>query len=222
MADASKPQVVTTSERLTDTLVESNQQGVTDVRSQNTTRAVNAYGITVIKGSSVLGATFFESIQSAYTNAFSYQPIVVLFATFTLLYYGSKIIDSKGSDPVDLMFSAVKASNSTSPFFGPVKLIALAVVYTLHYSKTVIALFAACFMGFVAKPSTRNFTLASLMFVFFFFSKASALDILVGSHLFFLITELRDPKHKAILTVVLVILCFIEHKALSEILSKIS
>nr|WQM60667.1 MAG: ORF3 protein [Riboviria sp.] len=210
----SKPATATNSGVVTDTLVTSNDQTVKGVRPQQTVRAVNAYGISAIRGGSELGAGFFQSISDAYCNVVSYQYVAAFFMFLSLVYYVTHFTGV--TDPFTSFksqcASSHKAANSTmhkSATAFATAAASLAVTY-----KETIVIFMSVSFPYFAKPSVRNAGLCAALFIYIMVVAHDPLTVLLLSHFLFLFVEMRNPLHKYFVASAAVLFLFIDHKTL--------
>ncbi|URQ09138.1 hypothetical protein [Halyomorpha halys negev-like virus 1] len=215
----SKPQIASSSEVITDTVITSSQQDVKAPRSASTTKAVNSYGISVMRGGNVLGSSFLDGIYDAYSNLMSYQPLATLLMVISIFYYVSMIIDKPALTPFNLIHkNLLTARNSTTTSPGKALLSTFLLVSDTVKKYPAIAA-GACAAGFpyLSKPSTRNAWIAAFLFVAIQFMNFSPLGILALSQLFFLLVQLRNPKHKMFVVAIAIICLFVGHETLSTL-----
>lgn len=204
---SNKPQVVTTPENVTDTVVSTTNQDVKNARPTPSARAVNAYGVTVLRGGNVLGSSLLDSVIDAYTNVLSYQPVALVLLLISLLYYISKILQQETINPFLMINNSVSTAHSeeTNPGFKAlVSFFKVLARLLVSYEKYFALLFSMSF-PYLTKPSSRNAITAFLLFIYCVLSKASYISILFLSQLFFLLVQLRSPKHKAIIILIAVL-----------------
>ncbi|UPT53752.1 MAG: hypothetical protein 3 [Bactrocera dorsalis negev-like virus isolate Bz] len=206
-----KPQITTTSEKLTDTIVNSTNQQVKDAAPTAAVSSVNAYGIRTMRGGTVLGTGFLESCLNAYTNLFSYNPLALILIVVSTYYYLGLIIGVSDADPFTIMVSGAVNKHATMTTTAGKALLAAASGFFafLNSYKNFFAMafgFTAVYLG---KPSTRNAVFSSVLILIMLIFDFQALAILSTIHLFFLYTQTRDPKHKAIIVFVALVVVFI-------------
>nr|WQM60662.1 MAG: ORF3 protein [Riboviria sp.] len=212
-----KPATSSNTGVVTDTLVTSNDQSVKGVRPQQTVRAVNAYGISAIRGGSELGAGFFQSICDAYSNVVSYQYVSAFFMFLTLIYFATVLTST--TDPFTSFHAQCKLTLKNSSSNVHKSLLATATVFSslaVTYKETIV-LFMAVSFPYFAKPSIRNAGLCASLFVYFMLLSHDTLTVLLLSHSLFLFVELRNPLHKFIIAVAAVVFIFVDHKTLVAI-----
>ncbi|UOI84719.1 structural protein 1 [Ceratitis capitata negev-like virus 2] len=206
-----KPQISQTSEKLTDTVVNSTNQQIKNAAPTATVSSINAYGIKTMRGGTVLGTGFLESALNAYTNLFSYNPIALILFVVVSYYYIGLIVGVTNADPFTLMLSGV-VTKQTQMTNAPGKALLAAASGFFNFIDNYKSFFAIAF-GFtavyLAKPSTRNAIFSGILTLTCVIFHFDSLMILATIHLFFLYTQLRDPKHKTIIILIAVIAIFI-------------
>ncbi|UPT53681.1 MAG: hypothetical protein 3 [Zeugodacus tau negev-like virus] len=214
-----KPQVSTTSEKLTDTIVNSTNQAVKNVAPTAAVSSVNAYGIRTMRGGTILGSGFLESVVNAYTNLLSYNPLALVMFIIATYYYIGLIVGVAAADPFKLMATGVVTKHESMKA-GAGKSILATFAGIFAWIDTYKPFFALMF-GFsgvyLAKPSTRNAILSAILLAACFLFKFDAVMILGIIQLFFLYTQVRDPKHKTIILIIAVIVIFIGSANMGEL-----
>lgn len=218
--DASKPAVVADPISATDAIITGNDQGVTDPRPKHTTKAVNQYGVKVLSGGITADAGFFEAIIQAFENFMSYHPVAVCLCLVAVLHYVAFIGGIANTNgPFGLMTKSTldtyKSMNTTigksitSVFHG--------LFSAMNSQNDFFALVAAYLWPYLCKPSTRNGILLCIMFAYAYLSNLNAYAILATSFGFFLFAALRNPQHKAIVIVLVLVTCYISADTLKAL-----
>nr|WQM60657.1 MAG: ORF3 protein [Riboviria sp.] len=216
---SSKPATSSNTGVVTDTLVTSNQQSVKGVSPQQTVKAVNAYGISAIRGGSELGSGFFQAVVDAYNNAVSYQYVSAFFMFLTLVYFAT--IYAKVTDPfTSFHVHALTAhkNSTTSTHKGATAFAAFIASLMVSYKETIVIFMSVAF-PYLAKPSTRNAGLCAALFAYLMLISHDVLSVLLLSHALFLFFEMRNPLHKNMVACVAVLFIFISHETLISIAS---
>lgn len=217
---SSKPQISTTDESLTDTVVTTNSSDIKSAKPQQTTKAINAYGIQVLKGGNVVGSSFLDSIINAYTNLFSYQPIAVICMLFSVFYYVSILTEAVNKDPFTIVHKNTLALSKDvkTGLVAKSALVPLTKIFeVLKNNKEQAALFCSSIFPYLTKPSGKNAIIASFMFIVAVIGSIPTFEILLLSQLFFLFVQLRDPVHKSFVFVVAVLTCVVGHEFISGV-----
>ena len=216
----SQPQVVNSRSDLTDTIVNRSDQQVTAARPVSSTRAVNAYGISVLKGGNVLGTPFFQSVCDAYSNTFSYQPLSTFLLFVSLFYFLSRLADLPYLSPFVSAQTAlvVSATNVSNP---------LAVRTISYFAHIVMNIFVsyeflfstafAFFFPYFSKPSNRNLLVASSFTLLAVLLSYTPISIIALSQLFFLYVQLRSPTHKAFILALAILTVVVGHEFMSKL-----
>ncbi|UPT53718.1 MAG: hypothetical protein 3 [Bactrocera dorsalis negev-like virus isolate Bk] len=206
-----KPQITTTNEKLTDTIVNSTNQSVKDAAPTAAVSSVNAYGIRTMRGGTVLGTGLLESCVNAYTNLFSYNPMALVLFIISTYYYLGQIIGVTNADPFTLMVSgAVNKHANTTTTAGKALLAAASGFFAfLNSYKNFFAMAFGFVAVYLAKPSTRNAIFSGILVLIMLIFNFLPIAILSTIHLFFLYTQTRDPKHKALIVFVALVAVFI-------------
>lgn len=218
-AVVNKPAVSNSQSEDTATVITSATQNVDAATPTTTTNAVNAYGIDIIKGGSVLGESFFDAVISAYENLFSYQYTSTACLVLGLLYFAHEISDAIFPDPFVSAHSNISATHDSTEFALVRVVCALAIFVTkavVDY-KSIVATCLVFFGSYYAKPSTRNTWMAVSLAVYCMFMGSKPLEIIGLSQGFFLLTQLRSPSHKAIVCAIVLVTVFIGHERLSAL-----
>lgn len=214
------PQFANSPEGLTDTVVTTNQQDVDNAKPTRTTRAVNAYGISVLKGGNVLGSSFVNSVIDAYTNVLSYQPISTCLLILSFVFFYATIHHDNTMNPFFIMRESLYQTinnKNTSNFVSSMSSFCATILKTILPYDFEFATFCSFFFVYLAKPSSRNLLFSSILTVSVLVFKFNALSILFLSQLFFLYTQVRSPKHKALIVLFAVVTIIIGHKYLMQL-----
>lgn len=219
MSTSNKPQIANTSEAVTDSIINSNQQDVKSAKPVGTTRAVNSYGISIMKGGNVLGTSFVEAVMDAYTNVISYQPIATILMLIAVFYYVSHMLDKADSSPFKLIHRNVISTNNSTKnsmvkaFSG---MISIFTATTVDYQPFFAA---ACALGFpyFSKPSSRNAIISGILMLTVTLMDYKPVAILALSQLYFLMVQLRSPRHKTIVFLIAVICIFISQETVATL-----
>lgn len=219
MATNGKPQVTTAPSDVTDTVITSNQQDVKTAKPTASTRAVNSYGISVMKGGNVLGTSFVDAVVDAYANILSYQPLATLLLVVSFLYYVTQILNKPDSSPFHLIHKNVETTYNTT---SHTLVQTIAGVCTIFTKATVDyhSLFAgACAMSFpyFSKPSSRNALISAFLLFTIVIMPFKPIAILALSQLFFLLVQLRAPKHKMIIVVIAIVCVFLSNETVKTL-----
>lgn len=210
--DATKPAIVNDPISATDTIVNGNDQGVTDPRPKRTTKAVNQYGVKVLSGGVTTEDGFFEAIVRAFENFISYHPIAVVLCFIAVMHYVAAIGGITATHgPFHLM-----AKNTGDTYKNTTSTIGKSVTAAFHglfnamdKQNGFFALLCAYLWPYLCKPSTRNGIMLSAMLIYAYLSNLGAYAVLATSFGFFLFAAVRNPEHKAIILVVVVLTCYI-------------
>ena len=216
----SQPQVFNSRSDLTDTIVNRNDQQVTSARPVPSTRAVNAYGISVLKGGNILGTPFFQSVCDAYSNAFSYQPLATLLLLVSLFYFLSRLSDLPYLSPFVSAQTALvlSASDATIPIaVRSISYFAHIIVSFLVSYEYLFATAFAFFFPYFSKPSNRNLTVAAGFTLLAVLLSYKPISIIALSQLFFLYVQLRNPTHKAFILGLAVITVIVGHEFMAKL-----
>lgn len=183
-------------------------------------------GIQVVRGGSILGAGFFQSIQDAYTNLNQ--------SGFTVIYLGilvfTSIAEISGTTgPLELMKEAlddfIKASTDHTLLIHLASLLSKILNFLITHKVRFISVGWMWFPYF-AKSSSKNFWVAVFLSLFGLFSKSlDVAEILLLSNCFFLWAALRSPTHKMVFLVLGVFILIIAldlnfHKKKDEVTSR--
>lgn len=219
---SSKPQISTADEVLTDTVVTVNSSDVKSAKPQQTTKAINAYGIQVLKGGNVIGSSFIDSVINAYTNLFSYQPIAVLCMLLSLFYYLSLLNKKADKDPFSIIHNNTLSLSTHADTGALAKCILVPlekIFLLLKNNKAQSGLFLACIFPYLTKPSSKNAIISSIVFVIAIVAKLPTFEVLLLSQLFFLFVQLRDPVHKTFIAIVAVLTCIVGHEFITNVIA---
>lgn len=214
-----KPQLSSTTEQATDTIVNSTQQGVKDAKPTPSVKSLNQYGITVMRGGNVIGSSLIDSVIDAYTNLLSYQPIATMLFVLAIIYYAIMILEKPNSNPFHLIHNSVVAThtNATSPILKSIASFTSGLTAIMKNYDSFVALICAMLFPYLSKPSTRNAILSTILTLYSLLGRLGPLPIIMLSQMFFLLVQLRSPKHKAIIVVIAVVTIIINHEYMAEL-----
>lgn len=159
-------------------------------------RTFNEAGVQTVKGGSQIGAGFFDSIQSAYTNLVN-KPIalfLIIVATLGLL-----ALNHSNLTPIDTMYNAAYSTSINEDM--PYAIRSISSFWTWVLSVVVLyqdfLLPAIFFAGvYLAKPSTNNAWLCAILTLIVWLSGINHIEALCLGHLVILFTQIRDPTYK--------------------------
>lgn len=165
-------------------------------------RAVNGYGMTVMRSGQYIGMGFLESIMACYTNLV-YKPISLALIVLLLFVIAAEFNNSAG--PLENMLKFLKEiySNSKEPMI--IRNIASLFIIILNFivvRKVYFVSVVFVWIPYSAKPSNSNMIIALLLSTFTMFGKHSFVEILLLSQCFFLYTELRTPWQKLLFAII--------------------
>lgn len=184
------------------TVVQKDTQVPNATAPANSERAVNKFGQQLIKGGSALGQDFTDAVITAYTNITNspFALAALVFGTFGLI---ATAISSNG--PFEYLSSNLNALVKTSE--GKVhgvftKITASLVVYLLNHKFLIYSL-ASFSATYIAKPSTKNAVAVGIVSFLVYVLRISSWETLAFAQLFFLQTQLRNPRHKLYIVLIL-------------------
>lgn len=159
-------------------------------------RTFNEAGIQTVKGGSEIGAGFFDSVTTSYTNLVNSPIALILIIVATL---GLLSLDNSALTPLDTMYNAAlnKSNTDTAPY--AIRSISAGYAWLLSI---IIAfqdfLLPAIFFGgiYIAKPSSNNAWLCSTLTLICWISRMDHLEVAALGHLTILFTQIRDPIYK--------------------------
>jgi hypothetical protein len=159
-------------------------------------RTYNEAGIQTVKGGSEIGAGFFDSVTTSYTNLVN-NPIALIFIIVATL--GLLSMNHGTLTPLDTMYNAAlnKSNSDTTP--NAIRSISAGYAWLLSI---IISfqdfLLPAIFFGgiYIAKPSANNAWLCSAITLICWISRMNYLEVCALGHLTILFTQMRDPIYK--------------------------
>lgn len=159
-------------------------------------RTYNASGVQLIKGGSPNGAGFFDSCTTAYTNLVN-SPIALV--CFFVGCFGLIALHQGAMTPIDTLYNTMllTANNGTQPY--PIRTIASIFTWFFYWFATYdeLLLPTMVFAGiYIAKPSTNNAYLCSLLTLVAWLSKMNFLEMLVLGQLALLYTQVRNTSYR--------------------------
>lgn len=216
--NSDKPQVTVDAHRFTDTITKTNQQNVKDKDSTDVNRAVNAFGIQIMKGGNVLGDSFINSVLTGYYNLV-YQPWALALLLVSTLFFLSQITGNTAANPFSLMVqNMLRVNNESSSTFLKTITAAAAGVFSFFDSYGYwVALASGMAFPYMAKPSKRNASFGSILFTFAVLTHLPVISCLALSHAFFLMVELRDPAHKFLVIAITIITIIIGNSMMNDL-----
>lgn len=218
-SNINKPQIASSSQTATDTIVNSTQQDVKQAKPTPSVRSLNQYGITVMRGGNVIGSSLLDSIIDAYTNLMSYQPIATVLFVLAIVYYSTLIIDKPKSSPFLLMHASILTThtNATGPLIKSLASFSSTITSILKTYDSFVGLICAMGFPYLSKPSTRNAILSTILILYSLLGGLKPLPIIMLSQMFFLLVQLRSPKHKAIIVIIAIVTIIINHEYMADL-----
>nr|QVG74721.1 hypothetical protein 2 [ssRNA positive-strand virus sp.] len=164
----------------------------------NNNRAVNNYGITVMRSGQYVGMGFLESIFACYTNLV-YKPISLSLVIFLLFIIAAEFNNSDGPIENMIKFLVKILENKDEPqIIKSIASLFLIIFKFLVKNKIYFVSVTFVWIPYASKPSRSNMIIALILSTFTIFGKHSFLEILLLSNCFYLYTELRTPWQKLI------------------------
>ncbi|UPT53737.1 MAG: hypothetical protein 4 [Bactrocera oleae negev-like virus] len=207
----SKPAQSNNPIELTDTIRKNTTQEIFGANAVSNSSAENAFGIKITRGGQVLGIGFIDGIFKAYSNL-SYSPTALFLMVISSIYFVGKLIDPNSTE-TNIYYLCARnvlkaASNSSNVVIPPIAYTIAGVCNLMTSWGDMLTLFMAMWFPYAAKPSKRNGVVATIFSLFFMFDHTSYLNLLILSHSFFLYTQLRDPLHKFVILIFVIVVCF--------------
>lgn len=174
-------------------------------RSTPRPRVFNDAGVQTIKGGSPIGSGFFDSVTSAYTNLVN-SPIslvLIIFASFVFF-----TLSSDTSTPLVLTYNSLLNTSLSANNPAPVRSVATFFTYIFSFLvdyEYYFAVFSFLAGIYMAKPSTNNAYLCSVLGIILALTSYSPFEALVLCHLALIYTQIRDPTYRLIIGIVAVI-----------------
>lgn len=222
MTDVAKPSFNNSGEGVSDTVVARSSTEVKAAAPRVSTNAVNAYGITVIRGGSVLGSDFITSVFDAYYNFCSYQYIGTALLVISSLFFLHSLANVTGvDDPFTAAEKSLTTTHTNKNSSAFVKALTMMVLLVLKFplkDKVIAATLIGFSSVYFGKPSYRNGIMAAILSVFCIVTSTPPGETLGLMHMFFLLTQLRNPTHKTIVVLSALVIVLIGHNYLSSML----
>lgn len=208
LGNTNKPTFVEQPITLTDTIVRQNQQGINDPTATQSSRAENAFGKSIDRGGQVLGIGFFNGIVNAYSNLV-YVPLAVLLMVISSVYYVNEILKHTTDNIFTVMVKGALKSQGVDQgvIINAIITMTVGVLHFLAKYEPYVALTAAVWFPYFAKPSKRNGWTSAFLNFFGLFIVTQNLILLLLSHGYFLFTQLRAPMHKALILTFVITVC---------------
>lgn len=176
------------------------------LRERKTTRQ----GVTIIRGGQTITDSLLSAVQNSYTNIV-YHPVAMTFLIIGVMLVISEHHGTKGPLEVILDFLKTKAEDKDEPEFLKkvisylVTMFTHIVTYKDKYSALIFVAIAP-----IAKPSSRNFVMATIISLFLLLSKYSLLEMLLISQCFYLHVMLRNPSYKFLMIIACAAILFFD------------
>nr|QTW97852.1 hypothetical protein [Riboviria sp.]UUG74083.1 MAG: hypothetical protein [XiangYun hepe-virga-like virus 5] len=183
---------------------------------EHSERALNKFGQTYIKGGSALGEGFLDSIITAYSNltASPFAVVVMVIGALGLL-----ALHNLTHGPLELL--AIKLADHNHELSAAHKSFnSFVLIVVTNLLKIRVAVYTSMlFSGpYIAKPSRRSLVMAVLLSLTLILVSFTTFEVLALSQLFLLETQLRNPRHKAVIWLISFILILIGFHMFSKLL----
>lgn len=165
-------------------------------------RAVNNYGMTIMRSGQYIGMGFLESIVACYTNLV-YKPVSLAMIVLLLFIIAAEFNNSDG--PLEHMLKILGDINADKTEPAVIRSIATLFTVILTYivnRKIYFVSILFVWIPYTAKPSNSNMIISMLLSLFTMFGKHSFLEVFLLSQCFFLYTELRTPWQKFLFAII--------------------
>lgn len=161
----------------------------------------NKDGLQTVRSGQTVEDTFFDAILASYANM-SHSPLALLLMFTVIAELISMFFTTQG--PFQYLTMELKSVVSDESVNKFIRAMARPVYW---FFSNVVVPYNLAFINVsmlsiptVCKPSTKNIYLTILFsFIVVIFSKIGALEIFIFTQFYFLYTELRNPKHKLII-----------------------
>lgn len=200
----------------TTSVVSNNNASPFKRRSTPRPRVFNDAGVQTIKGGSPIGAGFFDAVTSAYTNLVN-SPFALVLIVFTTFIFFTLASDT--STPIVLTYNSLL--NTSMNEDNPTSIRSVATLFTYIFQFLVEYEFYVAVIGFLsgiymAKPSTNNAYLCSVLALILMLAKFSPFEALVLCHLTLIYTQVRDPTYRLIISVLAVVIVIFGYTHISS------
>lgn len=174
--------------------------------TNNNNRAVNNFGVPVMRSGQYIGMGFLESVTACYTNLV-YKPISLTLIILLVFVIAAEFNNSDGPLEHIVKFLSDIIVNKNEPhIIKSIASIFLIIFKFLVKQKIYFVSITFIWIPYAAKPSRGNMVIALVLTTFTIFGKHSFLEILLLANCFFLYTELRTPWQKLIFIILGVVI----------------
>lgn len=183
------------------TIVDRSAPKPNTVNKERSEAAVNQFGQQLIRGGSVLGAGFFDSIITAYSNAVN-SPVALMLMVLGVVGLITEYHSVNG--PLERMLAMCNKHIMDAgvlaqfcKFFA--KLLTVLIPVKIFVFTT--AMFGSVY---IAKPSKRNMIIGCVAVPLFTIIDIGAIELVLAAQTVFLESQLRNPTHKLLMWILLI------------------
>jgi hypothetical protein len=160
-------------------------------------------GAPITKSGQTIGMTFTDSVVASYSNLFNAPALAILFFSTIVLYVAEYSQVTMG--PIEIVINHLKnliAAKSITTFTLIVCTILVKfLTFLLPYKRLVMDVIMFS-IPYFRKPSTKNLKVTGILLGVVLLVDSSIFTVIALSQMWFLVTELRNPKHKMLVGVI--------------------
>lgn len=172
-------------------------------------RKLTRQGVVTIRGGQTVSDSLFSAIYSSYSNIV-YHPIAMALLVTGVMLVISEHHGTKG--PLETILDFLKSKDDPNEPEFVRKIVSYLVTIFTHivtykdkYSALIFVAIAP-----IAKPSSRNCTIAVILSLFLILTKYSLIEMLLLSQCFYLHVMLRNPGYKLLMVLACVAILLID------------
>lgn len=156
------------------------------------------------RGGQLIGDGFCSSLLASYANM-TYNPIALALMIFAL---ACAFAEEANNGPLEVLKARLEIVTETESFYRLAKVLITIVTSLINNKVYFIKLIFVSVPAFI-KPSFKNWIITFCFWLFLvFFTNWTIFEILVLGQLWFLFTELRDPKYKILISILAALLIY--------------